>query len=309
MLEDLRQQIDTIDDHIHDLLQKRASLLEEIIAAKQEKGLVSAYQPDREIAVLRRLCARHESSLPIELVLRIWREMMTRFLSLQSDFRVAVFDPSLEESLWDLARDHFGSFIDLLPAKTTQATLRALSEERATAALLPLPQEGEENPWWLHLVAPDNAAPRIVGRVPFIGATNSRGADHGFIVSHVAIDAKAQDRTFFALELGEDMSRSRVQDLLAKTELDLMNLLTWRDPAGIRAPLYLLEVKGGLTINDPEIKELEGVFNGSIQRILRLGGYVLPNLTLSEAVNVDQALAGNAAEKRSIQQREQQRAE
>lgn len=305
MLQELRQKIDDLDDHIHDLLQQRAELLGEIQTAKDAEGRKYAYQPDREISVLQRLAQRHTSDLPLDLIFRLWRELMTSFLAQQTDFRISVHEATLENSLWDLARDHFGSQVDLLPAKTTQATLRALSEGQASVALLPIPQEGEETPWWLHLVASDATAPRIVGRLPLLSQSNARGAHDGYIVSHAEIDPKQQDRTLFVLEFAEDMSRSRLQDLIGQTDLVLRSLVSWRDPAAIRPPLYLIEIDGGHLISSEAVTKLEQVLNGAMQYILRLGGYRLPKLQVLDTNICEQP----SEEKRSVLHREQERAD
>src|SRR5438270_7424679 len=60
MLEDLRSEIDQIDDALHDLLMQRAEVSGEIAKVKQARdpqrqGLVPAFRAAREAAILRRL--------------------------------------------------------------------------------------------------------------------------------------------------------------------------------------------------------------------------------------------------------------
>jgi chorismate mutase len=56
-VEDLRVQIDTLDNQLHDLLMERAELVLKIGEAKR-RNKIQVVQPDREIIMLRRLLAR-----------------------------------------------------------------------------------------------------------------------------------------------------------------------------------------------------------------------------------------------------------
>src|SRR5438309_1989890 len=116
-LDDLRREIDEIDDEMHDLLMRRTKLVEAIGALKKSDG-VPAIRPGREAKILRRLIARHDSKFPRALVVRIWREMLSGTTRLQVDFAVAVHVPESAPGLWDLARDHYGSFTPITAFST-----------------------------------------------------------------------------------------------------------------------------------------------------------------------------------------------
>ncbi|MSP68599.1 MAG: hypothetical protein EXQ96_11060, partial [Alphaproteobacteria bacterium] len=56
-LRDLRSEVDEVDDALHDLLIRRAEIVERIAAAKQNPGVDAATRPAREAAIMRRLLA------------------------------------------------------------------------------------------------------------------------------------------------------------------------------------------------------------------------------------------------------------
>src|SRR3546814_9865393 len=71
-LDDLRRQVDEIDDAIHDLLMRRAKLGE-------SSGLVKGggranLRPEREAQIRRRRESRHEGRCPPASGVRVWRE-------------------------------------------------------------------------------------------------------------------------------------------------------------------------------------------------------------------------------------------
>ena len=62
-LEELRREIDEIDDAIHDLLMRRAQVVEQVGIAKRPDNQI--VRPGREAVILRRLAARHTGSFPL----------------------------------------------------------------------------------------------------------------------------------------------------------------------------------------------------------------------------------------------------
>ncbi|WP_042704124.1 chorismate mutase, partial [Azospirillum sp. B506] len=125
-LDDLRREIDQIDDAIHDLLMRRAAVVERIGAAKgngaAEAGAQPVFlRPAREATILRRLMARHAGTFPAQVVVRIWREMITAFTRMQGPFAVAVYAPEDRRGFWDVARDHFGGFVPMTAVNTPAA--------------------------------------------------------------------------------------------------------------------------------------------------------------------------------------------
>jgi chorismate mutase len=165
-LELLRREIDVIDSAIHDLIVKRATIVEDIREIKGGAG--PALRPGREAEILRRLAARHKGALPLAGVICVWREMVSAFTHLQDPFSVSVYAPPGRERLTAVARDHFGSLTQLMPVATASAAVRAVGDGTAAAAVLPLPEDGEGDAWWPLLISGDGRAPRIIARLPFL---------------------------------------------------------------------------------------------------------------------------------------------
>src|ERR1700719_4127490 len=106
-LEELRRRLDEIDDRLQDLLIERADVIAMVAEAKTKNGQLAALQPDREAEIIRRLARRHRGSFPVASLVRIWREVLSATVRLQSPFAVAVYAPPGAPGLWDLARDHY----------------------------------------------------------------------------------------------------------------------------------------------------------------------------------------------------------
>ena len=75
----LRREIDSVDDAIHDLLMKRAEIVEEIGHLKTRGGNTRFFRPAREAEIVRRIVKRTKGRLPAYAVARVWREMVAAY--------------------------------------------------------------------------------------------------------------------------------------------------------------------------------------------------------------------------------------
>lgn len=109
----LRQQIDELDDQIHELLVARFDVTARVAAAKGAQSDPSLIpRPVREREILERLRTRDFGLLPRGSMTRIWKEIMGAACYQQGDFRVGVCAEAFSE-LSQVAREHFGTAVPL----------------------------------------------------------------------------------------------------------------------------------------------------------------------------------------------------
>jgi chorismate mutase / prephenate dehydratase len=274
-LDDLRRRIDEIDDRLHDLIMERAAVVEAIGASKK-RGQVATLRPGREARILRRLLARHRGSFPRSVLARLWRELISGAVIMQGGGAVAV--AALEEmpDYWDLARDHFGSNTPMTAYHSLGETMRALADRKVTVAVLPMPAEGEREPWWPLLARAGSAAPRVLARLPFIARGNARG-DGGIdalAIGHAAPDPTDDDRSLIALELAGELSRARLIAALKEAGL-AVTLFAAYEPGGEGA-WNLVEIDDGVADGDPRLAKALASLGDRIARVQHLGTYAKP---------------------------------
>lgn len=254
ILADLRRQIDGIDDALHDLILRRAALVEHVREAKQ--GDDPAYfRPGREADILRRLLDRHEGTLPPGVIVRMWREMITAFVSLQGPLSVAVLDGE-DGAYWDIARDHFGAGAPIRRHATPRGVVQAVADRSALVGVLSTPHAGDPDPWWPLL---DGAAAnvRICARLPFIAGGNSRGGQMSVLAVAVCPpEETGEDRSFLVVDCAEALSRSRLTTALGRAGLTHhMIVEDGRGVSGGTVP-YLIEVDGFIFETDAVLEAL-----------------------------------------------------
>jgi chorismate mutase / prephenate dehydratase len=243
ILSGLRGQIDGIDDALHDLILQRAALVARIRDAKDGSDPVF-FRPGREVLILRRLLSRHEGILPPGVIVRMWREMITAFVSLQGPFSVAVSNGE-DGGYWDIARDHFGSGASMKRHATPRGVVQAVADGSATVGVVSVPHAGEEQPWW-PLFGLGAARVRICARLPFLAGGNSRGGALGALVLATGpLEETGDDRSFIMIECAEALSRSRLTGAVVKSGFKHHMFVEAGGAAAIDGRVrYLVEVEG-----------------------------------------------------------------
>lgn len=286
-LDVLRQQIDTIDDELHDLIVRRTELVERVGEIKRDAwGQVSFIRPGREARMLRRLNAQHRGRFPRPVLLRLWREMIIGSLCLEGPFSVAVFDGRGDGEFWDLSRDHFGSFAPMRAHRSATEVVTEISAGSATVGVLPVPGSHHANDdahWWRALFSERPGTPKVIARLPFVRMPNSRAQDlDGLVISALDPEPTGDDRSLIAVELeGSEISRDRLFEGFERAGLRAR----WIDshvtggPANLRT--HLLEVPEFVAADDERLARLRNSFPDVAARVIAIGGYATP-LTLDE---------------------------
>jgi chorismate mutase-like protein len=112
-LEDLRRQIDALDDQIVPLLNARAQIVVQIGKLKQQSG-VPIYAPDREKAVLEKVRAMNKGPLANRCLEAVYRELMSGSFALEKPLRIGFLGPEGTFSHAAAVRK-FGSSVEYLP--------------------------------------------------------------------------------------------------------------------------------------------------------------------------------------------------
>ncbi len=247
----LRGQLDQLDDTLHDVLLRRAAVVEQV-GRLGVKGRV-ALRPGREAAILRRLLARHAGPFPPGNLVRVWRELLGGMTAVQGAYTIAVCDPDPACGYTAAAREHFGALIPLRSYRTPAQAMGEVRAGLAAAAVLPLPADGEaaSAAWWTALLHQDGPRIHVTARLPF-WAPRPEGAPkvQALVVSAAAPDPSGDDRSLLGLEVPVEHSRDRLSQALAASGLETGAVMLRRDAGGARA---LVEVAGFVTESDPRL--------------------------------------------------------
>mgnify|MGYP001806258685 FL=1 len=161
-LDAIRREIDAIDDNILRLLMQRFAATEKVKATKSHDGSISAspFRPAREAAMMQRLIREAGASLSPELLVRLWRVILSA--SIQSQAPVTLhMDSALGQDLATrlLVAQHFCAMKVELHQSPAQALDRLARAQGDLALVAP------SSDWASHF-SPDGA--QVIVTLPMI---------------------------------------------------------------------------------------------------------------------------------------------
>src|ERR1041384_3624435 len=136
-----RQAIDKLDHEIVRLLNERTQHVLEIGQIKRQAG-EEIYAPQRELAVLDRICKLNKGPMTNDSLRAIYREIMSSALSLEKSMTIAYLGPGATLTHQAAIRP-FGSSLRYVPLKTITDVFAEVSKRRAEYAVVPVENSTE----------------------------------------------------------------------------------------------------------------------------------------------------------------------
>lgn len=138
----LRVKIDGLDEKIQELINQRARLALDVAKAKVRTGSETFYRPEREAEVLGKIMARHEGPLAAEEMARLFREIMSACLALESKLRVAFLGPE-GTFTQEAALKHFGHSVETVPLAAIDDVFREVEAGSVPFGVVPVENSTE----------------------------------------------------------------------------------------------------------------------------------------------------------------------
>ncbi len=138
----VRAQIDGIDREIQSLIAERALWAHQVGKAKGKlAAAVDYYRPEREAQVLRRVIDRNEGPLADEVLVRLFREIMSACLAQQEPLKVGFLGPEGTFSQQAVYK-HFGHSAKALPLTTVEEVFDEVAAGHADFGVVPVENSG-----------------------------------------------------------------------------------------------------------------------------------------------------------------------
>ena len=135
-LEELRKQIDEIDQRLVGLLNERARVVIEVgkLKSKAEKPI---YAPDREKEILSKIVKANKGPLPDRCLAAIWRELMSGSFALEKPLRIGYLGPDGSFS-HTAAMLKFGQSVEYAPLADVKSIFDEVSKGHCDLGVVPI---------------------------------------------------------------------------------------------------------------------------------------------------------------------------
>ena len=273
-IEELRHEIDAVDDQMHDLLMKRVDLVEQIGRLKAEaagQGSAFAMRPKREIEIMRRLWNRHKGDLDKDILMRVWREIISACVNLQSPLTIAVFMPERGMGNLEIARDYFGTYTPMLSCRSVNLVLKELTQGEANIAILSL-NDDKQTCWWYSVASEYKRSVSIFLKLPLTGDHVRGDGRSVYALSKQPFEESGEDKTLLVAETDGTISLSTL-DLLLKASGIATNAICDTYMPDMMRKAYLFEVEGYLSDKDKRLNTVIEKESGKITMLRVIGGY------------------------------------
>ena len=142
-LAQVRARIDGIDQQIQALIAERAQWARQVGKAKGKlAAAVDYYRPEREAQVLRRVVDRNQGPLSDEVLVRLFREIMSACLAQQEPLKIGYLGPEGTFSQ-QAARKHFGHSAHGLPMASIEEVFQEVAAGTADFGVVPVENSGQ----------------------------------------------------------------------------------------------------------------------------------------------------------------------
>ncbi len=256
-LETIRAEIDGIDRQLLALFAERLRAIDKMAGLKpSESGL--PIRPGREVALLRRLVAEAPAPVERELIVELWRAMISASLRRQRVIDVVVGggrgDPT---RLFDIARRHFGARTRIKDLGEPQAALQKAAENPDTiVAVTSWPAAPGVGAWWPALTERRFHNLHIIAGLPLLASSDEPEAA---VFAASPTESAGNDVTML---MAFD-PHHRLQRALNETGL------TGREVSRAE-PRVLVRIDGYISLDDPRAATLT---RAGLESVRVLGSY------------------------------------
>ena len=142
-LSDVRAKIDGIDRQIQSLIAERAQFAHQVGKAKGKlAAAVDYYRPEREAQVLRMVVDRNEGPLSDEVLVHVFREIMSACLAQQEPLKIGYLGPEGTFSQQAVLK-HFGRSAHGLPLSSIEEVFQEVASGAADFGVVPVENSGQ----------------------------------------------------------------------------------------------------------------------------------------------------------------------
>lgn len=140
-LEDLRKEIDQLDDQLLEILNRRMEVVKKVGELKKNKNAI-VYRPEREKSIIDRLSRQNTGPLNKAAIEAIFLEIFAISRNIELPERIAYLGPQ-GSFTHQAAESRFGAMSEYMPLNSIEAVFESVNAERTRFGVVPLENNQE----------------------------------------------------------------------------------------------------------------------------------------------------------------------
>jgi chorismate mutase len=276
-LQQLRSEIDAVDDEIMALIKKRTGIVSKVGDLKSLEESRKCYiRPGREANMLRRIHDYFkDDAFSAQAACAIWRVIIAASTSVEKQLTLSVYNNGDDATLYWLAREYFGNFSPITRQTTATRVISDVLDGKASVGILPLPSNADTMQWWPSLVQKGKEWPRIFAHIPFMMEGRSARPVAALAIANIVPEETGDDITYLIVESDDSVSTSRLSTEFSKAGLEAQWINVHSPAPAVRQ--HLVTAKGFIGQDHPMLEQFTANMGGAV-RVTTLGAYASPIL-------------------------------
>lgn len=265
-LNNLRQQIDQIDDQIIALLAARMAVVMRVGELKKQNSESFFIKSSREADMIKNLLKKSDDKLFHATIVSIWRKIITNANIHEQPLKIAIHNPKNISDIGYLVREYYNNEVPILSFDSANNVVLELENKHSQIAIFELPnaenesekKEDTKENWWISL-AYNKAGLRVFAKIPFIEFANRDRRFSELQLVAVAIkpaEKSAEDCTVLVVEVASEVSRHQLLNVLKEEQLEARILKAASTKQFDRISFFLIELNGFFEENSEILKRL-----------------------------------------------------
>ncbi len=261
-----RQNIDQIDFEILDLLIKRADIVKDVKELKEQNNDKFFVKSAREADMIRNLIKKAEGKIPDQLILNIWRKIISFSNYFEQKINIALHNPMKNPEFERILRSYYNDYIPITEIDNPATIFKDLEQGKFQIAYFALPKDDEEqyNKWWINL-ANNQSGIRVFVKIPLF----KNGFEYDLVGIAIKDDEQSDhDKSLLVIEQSKEFSYSNLEKLLTETFPDFKILKCCDSDLNKNDRFYLVEIAQFIKNDDEKLKLLNSSKSKPFSRIL-----------------------------------------
>ncbi len=249
-LEQLRTEIDAIDDKILELLSQRINVVAKVKDVKSKNNEGFFIKSAREADMIKSLVSRSNKNIPEEIIASIWRKIITSSNIFEQPIKISLLkDREINDYKYVLWQ-YYASLVPILSHKSFENVILDLESNKAQIAAIDI--SCEQN-WWINF-AYNQSGIKIFAKISSFDKEDELNL---LLLAKKPQEKSQNDITFLCFELEKSTSKSQLLSEIKKNNLEARILKSGNLKSVESKNFYFVEIKGFLQEGDDALKKLE----------------------------------------------------